>query len=91
MVNHNIVGEHVTKAILRVRKKGVLILPKSLREAANIVEGEVVAEAGEGKIVIRPFKPKVVDIDPHVVEELLSEESKIEEEKLERILKEVRG
>ncbi|MGB9727737.1 MAG: AbrB/MazE/SpoVT family DNA-binding domain-containing protein [Nitrososphaeria archaeon] len=81
----------MTKAILRVRKKGVLILPKSLREAANIVEGEVVAEAGEGKIVIRPFKPKVVDIDPHVVEELLSEESKIEEEKLERILKEVRG
>lgn len=81
----------MTKAILKVRKKGVLILPKSLREAANIVEGEVVAEAGEGKIVIRSFKPKVVDIDPHVVEELLSEESKIEEEKFKGILKEVRG
>lgn len=91
MVNHNIVGEHMVKVILKVREKGVLILPKSLREAAGIDEGEVAAEAKEGEIVIRPLKPRVVDIEPRIIEELLDEEGRLEEEKFKSILREVRG
>lgn len=46
--NHVIIGENMIKAVLKVREKGVLILPKSLREAAGINEGEVTVEAREG-------------------------------------------
>lgn len=81
----------MVKVVLKVRKKGVLILPKPLREAAGIGEGEVFVEAKEGEIVIKPLKPRVVDIDPQIVEELFSEESDLEEEKFKRILREVRG
>ncbi|MEM1556753.1 MAG: AbrB family transcriptional regulator [Candidatus Bathyarchaeia archaeon] len=81
----------MVKVVLKVRKKGVLILPKPLRETAGIGEGEVSAEAKEGEIVIRPLKPRVVDIDPQIVEELLSEERGLEEEKFKRILREIRG
>jgi len=81
----------MVKVVLKVRKKGVLILPKPLREAAGIGEGEVSAEAKEGEIVIRPLKPRVVDIDLQIVEELLSEEKGLEEEKFKRILREIRG
>ncbi|MBS7640646.1 MAG: AbrB family transcriptional regulator [Candidatus Bathyarchaeia archaeon] len=81
----------MVKVVLKVRKKGVLILPKPLREAAGIGEGEVSAEAREGEIVIRPLKPRVVDIDPQIIKELLSEERGLEEEKFKRILREVRG
>ncbi|MEM4140850.1 MAG: AbrB family transcriptional regulator [Nitrososphaeria archaeon] len=73
----------MVKVVLKVRKKGVIILPKSLRKAADIDEGEVVAE------VIRSLKPKVVDIDPTVIEELLGEAIKVEEEKFKRTLRQV--
>ncbi|MEM2850066.1 MAG: AbrB/MazE/SpoVT family DNA-binding domain-containing protein [Candidatus Bathyarchaeia archaeon] len=81
----------MVKVVLKVRKKGVLILPKPLREAAGIGEGEVSVETKEGEIVIRPLKPKVVDIDPEIIENLLGEERRLEEEKSKRILREVRG
>ncbi|MEM2799367.1 MAG: AbrB/MazE/SpoVT family DNA-binding domain-containing protein [Candidatus Bathyarchaeia archaeon] len=45
MFDCNSVDENMVKVILKIRKKGILILPKSLREAAGINEGEVVAEA----------------------------------------------
>ena len=67
------------RSVLRVRKKGVIILPKRLREMAGIREGdEVIAEVGEGLIVLRPLKPKVVDVDPEIIEELLREEHALE-------------
>lgn len=91
MVNYKDIGENVVKVILKIRDKGVLILPKSLRMAAGIGEGEVAVEAREGEIVIRSFKPRVVDIDPQFVEEILSEENRLEEEKFRRILREVCG
>ncbi|MEM3070561.1 MAG: AbrB family transcriptional regulator [Candidatus Bathyarchaeia archaeon] len=81
----------MVKVILKIRDKGVLILPKSLRMAAGIGEGEVAVEAREGEIVIRSFKPRVVDIDPQFVEEILGEENRLEEEKFRRILREVCG
>ncbi len=55
-----------------------------MREAANIDEGEVVAEVRSGAMVIKPLRPKVVDIDPLVVDEILGEEGKVEEEKFKR-------
>jgi AbrB family looped-hinge helix DNA binding protein len=73
---------------LKVRKKGILILPKALRESCGITEGdEVIAEAKEDMIVIKPLKPKIVEVNPKLVEELLSEEFRLEAEKYEKILK----
>jgi AbrB family looped-hinge helix DNA binding protein len=67
--------------ILKVRKKGVLILPKRLREEVNIREGdEVAVEVRKGSLIITPFRPKVVDVDPAFVERLLREEIRFEEE-----------
>lgn len=81
----------MVRVILKVGKKGVLVLPKGLREAAGIEEGEVLAEAREGEILIRPLRPIVVEVDPSVVEGLLREEGELEDEKFRRILKEVCG
>ncbi|ACB39390.1 transcriptional regulator/antitoxin, MazE [Pyrobaculum neutrophilum V24Sta] len=64
-----------SRAVLRVYKKGVVVLPKALREEAGIKEGEeVVAEVVGGAIVIRPLKPRVVDVSPEEVEEAVEEE-----------------
>ncbi|MGC9097075.1 MAG: AbrB/MazE/SpoVT family DNA-binding domain-containing protein [Infirmifilum sp.] len=79
------------EVLLRIRKKGVLILPKSLREAAGIEEGEVLAEARDGVIVLRPFKLKEVEVDRRIVDELLREEGGLERRKMNGILREVRG
>ena len=76
------------RIVTKVRKKGVLILPKRVREAAGIREGdEVLIEAGEGLLVIRPLRPKIVDVDPSLLEELLREEYRLEARKHEEILK----
>jgi len=76
------------RIVTKVRKKGVLILPKRVREAAGIREGdEVLIEVGEGLLVIRPLRPKIVDVDPSLLEELLREEYRLEARKHEEILK----
>ena len=65
---------------LKVRKKGVIILPKSLRKAANIGEGDdVLVEVKDGVILMKVFKPRVVDVEPELIEKLLEEEVKLEE------------
>jgi len=70
------------RVVLRVRRKGVLILPKSVREEAGISEGdEVVVEVEEGRLVLRVLKPKVVDVDPGLVEKLLREEFELEKKR----------
>jgi len=77
------------KVVLKLRKKGILIIPKKLREISGIQEGdEVLVEAREGIIKITPLKPKIVDIDPKLVEEILREELRLEEKKYESIFKE---
>jgi AbrB family looped-hinge helix DNA binding protein len=69
----------VVRVVLKVRKKGVMILPKRLREVLGVDEGgEVIAEVVGDKLVLRALKPRVVDIDPEFVEELLREEYKLE-------------
>jgi bifunctional DNA-binding transcriptional regulator/antitoxin component of YhaV-PrlF toxin-antitoxin module len=80
----------MSRFVLKVRKKGVLILPKALRKATGIDEGEVVAEAEENTIIIKPLKPRVVKIDQCIAEELLNEERRLEEEKFREILGKIR-
>jgi len=76
--------------LLKVGKKGVVIIPKKLREVLGIKEGdELIAEASGGALVMRPFKPKIVEIDPSLVEEVLSEEGRLEREKVESLVKKV--
>ena len=79
----------MVRAILRIRKKGVLILPKKLRESLNVGEGdELLAEVSEGVLILKPFKPKIVDVDPSLVEKILSEEDELERRKIRRIAEE---
>ena len=66
--------------LLKIRRKGILILPKKLREAAGFEEGdEVIAEVVGDSLVLRALKPKIVDVDLSLVEELLREEYEFEE------------
>ncbi len=72
--------------VLKVRRKGILILPKKLREKAGISEGdEVIVEVEKDRLVMRVLKPRVVDVDPCFVEKLLREEYELERRKHERI------
>ncbi len=60
---------------------------KNEREKAGIKEGdEVIAEASEGMIVLKRLRPKVVDIDPELIEEFLREEYGLEGRKCGNIL-----
>jgi len=81
----------MTLFILKVRKKGVVILPKELRTKVGIEEdSEVIAEIKGNEVLLRPLKPVVVRVDWTAVEKILHEEDKIEEEKLREIFKELR-
>lgn len=83
-------GESLAKVVLKVGKKGIVILPKKLREVLNIKEGdELIAEASKGMLTLKPFKPKIVDISPEQVEKILSEEDSLEREKVEKLVKKV--
>jgi len=76
------------RVVLRVRRKGVIILPKALRAAAGIEEeSEVVAEAGPGVVVLKPLKLREVDVDPEAVERVLREEGEAEARKLYDLLR----
>ncbi len=76
------------KAVLRVRKKGVIILPKKLREQLHLEEGsQLIAEAMGGKIILRPLKPVIVDVDPELVNEILEGERGKEEKRYQEMIK----
>jgi AbrB family looped-hinge helix DNA binding protein len=76
------------RTLLKVRKKGIIIIPKRIRIAANLEEDDVViAEVKEGALVLKSLKPKVVDINPNIIDTLLKEEKELEEKKHERISK----
>jgi len=78
--------------ILKVRKKGVVILPKELRTKTGIEEdSEVVAEIRGNEVLLRPLKPVIVRVDWASVEKILHEGNKVEEEKLREILTELRS
>ncbi len=73
---------------MKVRKKGIIILPKKLREALGVEEGsEVIASVVGDKAVLRALKPKIVDIDPDIVDKLLHEEYELEKGRFTRIVR----
>jgi len=77
------------RVVLKVKKKGILIIPKKLREISGINEGdEVIVEAEKGIIRITPLKPRIVDVDPKLIEDFLREELRLEEKKYESIFEE---
>jgi len=74
------------RVVLKVRRKGIIILPKRLRETIGINEGEeVVAEILQDRLILRALKPMVVDVDPEVVDELLREEQSVERRRYARM------
>lgn len=77
------------KATVRVGRRGVVVIPKALREKVGIEEGgEVVVEVVGDSIVLRPLKPKVVDIDPEDLHRIIAEEKRKWEKRLDRIARE---
>ena len=80
--------EHVT----RVLKKGIIVIPKVLREEVGIKEGDlVVVKRVEDRIVIEPLERRLtlVTVDSGLVDRILrevdEEEKRLEMEKLKRI------
>jgi bifunctional DNA-binding transcriptional regulator/antitoxin component of YhaV-PrlF toxin-antitoxin module len=68
--------------LLKIRRKGILILPKKLREAVGFEEEDkVIAEVVGDSLVLRALKPKVVNVDLKLVEKLLREEDKFEKQR----------
>ncbi len=64
---------------MNVRKKDVIVLPKNLREATGIDgEDEVMIDVASDKILLRALKPRVVDVDSRIVDELLRKEDSLE-------------
>lgn len=75
------------KIVLKIRRKGVIILPKKLREALGVKEGDLVtAETRGNSLIMKALKPKAVDVDPKLVEELLREEYILEENKYREMM-----
>ncbi|MBS7248715.1 MAG: AbrB/MazE/SpoVT family DNA-binding domain-containing protein [Candidatus Freyarchaeota archaeon] len=74
--------------LLRVGRKGVVVLPKELREKMGVKEGDLlVLEEREGGFSVRAIRPLVVKVDLERVDELLGEERVLEESKFERMLR----
>ncbi|MCC6060434.1 MAG: AbrB/MazE/SpoVT family DNA-binding domain-containing protein [Desulfurococcaceae archaeon] len=77
---------------MKVRRKGVIILPKELRLRAGIEENSIVlAEITEKGVLLRALKPITVRVDPAVIERILSEEGRLEKEKLREIIENIRS
>ena len=53
------------KRIVKLRKKGVVILPKRIREEVGIKEGDALIVTVKGnEIILRKLEPLKVRIDP---------------------------
>ncbi len=72
---------------LKLRKKGILILPKELREQLKLKEDDILTvEIIGDKLVLTPLRPKTVKINLDRVDELLREEYESEMRREEGIL-----
>lgn len=68
--------------IVRVGRKGVIVIPVDVREALGIVEGSLLSlELSGGAIVLKPLKPLRIKLGARVQE--IVRESKREELELE--------
>ena len=76
--------------VVKVGRKGVVVLPKALRELVGIEEKSlVILGVEEGRIIIKPLKVIRVEATKKArrgLEEALSEEYRLEEEKTRRIV-----
>jgi len=78
------------RTVLKVGKKGVIVLPKAFRERMGIEEGdEILVEVVGDAIVLKPLKPRIVDVDPNMASSILAEERSEWEERLDRAVKEI--
>ena len=75
------------RMVLKIHKKGILIIPKRIRGVVGFEEdSEVIAEVIGNSLVLRPLKPRVVDVDPRLVEKLLREEYELEKQRYRRMV-----
>ncbi len=72
----------MAKAVLKVHKKGIIVLPKWIRERVGVNEGDaLIAEVKGLKIVLEPLKPRRVKLGgriSRIVWELKKEEVGLE-------------
>jgi len=74
---------------VKVRKKGVIILPKKIREQAKVSEGDdLLVIVDRGKIILEKLEPLKVKVDPREIEKILKKEVELEDKKIEEILRE---
>ena len=65
----------VNATILRIDRRDILRLSKQLMREVDLKEGdEVIVEVKDNTLIIKPLKPKIVDIDMEIIEHLLREE-----------------
>jgi len=78
------------KTVLKVGRKGIVVIPKAFREKVGIEEGgKVVLEIVGSSLVLKPLKPLVVDIDPEVLRKVILKEKREWEERIDRVAREV--
>ncbi len=74
--------------VLKVGRKGILILPKEVRESIGVKEGdEVVVNVEDDTLVLKRFKVKRVRVSRKLIDKLLREELALEEAKFEDVVK----
>ncbi len=57
------------RAIVKVGRKGIIVLPKLLREAVGVEVGSLVTlEVKNGLILLKPYAPKRVSLSGRVSE-----------------------
>ena len=77
------------ETVIKVRKKGIIILPKKVRKLANVSEGDdILLRVEDKKIILEKIQPLRVKVDLEKVEKIESEELELEEKKIEEIVRE---
>lgn len=75
------------RTVLKVGKKGVVVLPKELRERMGLSAGDIlIAEIKGDSVALRLLWPREADVDLQLVYELL-EEKMLEEKRLRRLIR----
>ncbi len=72
----------MSRTVLKIHKKGIIVLPKWMRERIGADEGDaLIAEVRESKIVLEPLRPRRVRLGGRVskiVRDLKREELELE-------------
>ena len=66
-----------------------MVKPIESFTASSTLSGRrATSQVSEGVLILKPFKPKIVDVDPSLVEKILSEEDELERRRIKRIAEE---